>query len=184
MRVTAFPKGVFRLASGRLSSTVDLRDGLNGCWSGTYDGMDPDSTPSGGQAATRVIDLVRKGGAWYLTFQDTLNSRCNVQGLCGAGSSVSLVWLKLTPALKVAARQIEAVEDCTTDLSVTDWTGRKNSQEAYLGGPLFELKGGALQVVSVVSGYGKKLDTLTTLSYRHAAAERGFLVFSKTVPRN
>lgn len=66
VRVTAFPKGVFRLASGRLSSTVNLLDQLAGCTTGIYDATDQGSRPSGGEARVRVIDLVRKGGAWYL----------------------------------------------------------------------------------------------------------------------
>ena len=116
-----------------------------------------------------------------MTFQATLNSGCNVQGLCGAGIDVSLVWLKLTPELRVVARQAEMIENCVTSRRVTEWTGRRSAQEEFYDRPLLELRGGVMTVVSVVSDYTKKLDTLTTLSYRHAAAERGLLVSSKTV---
>lgn len=90
VRVTAFPVGMFRLSAGRLTANVNLRDQLSGCRSGTYDGTDPDSRPSG-EARTRVIDLVNKNGAWYLTFQATLQGNCNVQGMCGAGTDTTLV---------------------------------------------------------------------------------------------
>ncbi len=181
VRVTAFPKGVFRLSTGKLTASVDLREQLSGCWSGTYDGSDQGSRPSGGEADTRVVDLVRRGGSWYLTFQATLNSRCNVQGECGAGSDISLVWLKLTPALRVVAKQVEPIELCMSGLSVTRYTGFKNADERYMGGPLVELRLGQMNVVSSLSDYDKKMDTLITVRYRHAAPERGLLVSSKTV---
>ena len=180
VRVTAFPQGVFRLTSGRLSSTVNLKEEIAGCTTGIYDLTDPESRPSGGEADTRVLDLVRKGDAWYLTFQATLNSGCNVQGMCGAGSDTTLVWLKLTPALKVAAKQAEVIEDCAANIGIDRYTGMKTgATEPYA--TRLELRGGRLEVVSVQPDYDRKLDTLTTLSYRHAAAERGFLVSSRTV---
>ncbi len=180
VRVTAFPQGVFRLASGRLASTVNLKEEIAGCTTGIYDLTDPKSRPSGGEADTRVLDLVRKGGAWYLTFQATLNSGCNVQGMCGAGTATTLVWLKLTPALKVAAKQAEVIEDCAANIGIDQYTGMKTgATEPYA--TLLELRRGRMEVVSVLPDYDKKTDTLTTVRYQHAFPEKGLSVSSRQV---
>ncbi|WP_425146496.1 hypothetical protein [Deinococcus sp.] len=175
VRVTAFPKGIFRLTSGRLSNQVNLGSQLPGCTSGLYDGSDPGSRPSGGAATTRVIDLVRKGTAWYLTFQTTLNSGCNVQGLCGAGTSSALIWLKLTPALRVAAKQLEVIEDCPSNLTLASFTGMPASDPEPQAIPRLELRRGILEAVSVLPG-DKLGETRQTVRYRHAFAEQGLSV--------
>ena len=185
VRVTAFSQGIFRLTAGRLSSTVNLRDQIEGCTSGIYDLTDPKSRPSGGEADTRVLDLVKKNGAWYLTFQATLNSGCNVQGTCGAGTDTTLVWLKLTPALKVVAKQAEMIEDCVANVTIDQYTGMKTGATVSYETPpyvtLLELRGGRLEVVSVKHGYDGKTDTLTTVRYQHAFPEKGLSMSSRQV---
>jgi hypothetical protein len=178
VRVTAFPKGVFRLSSGRVVSTVNLKAQLSGCSSGLYDASDPKSRPAGGEADTRVVDLVKKGGAWYLTFGATLQGGCNVQGMCGAGTDTTLVWLKLTPALRVIARQAAVVENCSGGLGVTSVAGKPGDTLELHG---LELSGGLLNVVSVKPNFDKKIDILTTVRYRHAAPEKGLSVSSRQV---
>lgn len=173
VRVTAFPQGMFRLSSGQVTSSVDLKAQLSGCSSGLYDGSDPKSRPAGGEADTRVVDLVKKGGAWYLTFGATLQGGCNVQGMCGAGTDTTLVWLKLTPALRVIARQSAVIEHCSGGLGVTSVAGKP--------GDTLKLSGGLLDVVSVKPDFDKKIDILTTVRYRHAAPEKGMGVSSRQV---
>jgi hypothetical protein len=183
VRVTAFPKGMFRLSSGKLAANVNLRDQLSGCWSGTYDGSDPNSRPSGGEAQTRVIDLVRKSGAWYLTFQATLQGGCNVQGMCGAGTDTTLIWLKLTPALKMVGRQAEVIEDCAGNVSIDHYTGMKAGQTEPSETRL-ELQGGLLEVVPTTPTSAPDTTTYTTVRYQHAFPEQGLKVSSKQAVRD
>lgn len=181
VRVTAYPDGLFRLTSGSVSSRLDLSRQLSGCTAGTYDGSDPKSRPSGGEAQTRVIDLVQKGGFWYLTFQATLESNCNVQGECGAATDTTLVWLKLTPALRVAAKQAEVVENCRAELNISSATGSAGTDGDL---PRLDLRGGVLEVVSLKSDYIAKSGVQTTWRYRHAAPQRGLTTYSRKVALN
>lgn len=183
VRVTAFRNGVFQLSAGRVSSSIDLRAQLVGCSSGLYDGSDPGSQPSGGEADTRVIDLVKKGGAWHLTFQATLQGGCNVQGLCGAGTGTTLVWLKLTPSLKVAAKQAEVIETCVGNVVLDHYTGMKPGAETPYQTRL-EVRGGLLEVVSVKPDDGDGGRIRMTVRYRHAFPEQGLKVSSKQVVRD
>lgn len=180
VRVTAYADGIFRLTTGPASSRLDLSDRLSGCTTGTYDGSDPQSRPSGGAAQTRVLDLVQKGGFWYLTFQASLESNCNVQGECGAATDTTLVWLKLTPALRVAARQTEVIEDCRAGRNIVSTAGSDETDDV----PRLDLRGGVLRVVSLKSDYVANSGVQTTLRYLHAAPQRGLTVSSKKVALN
>lgn len=180
VRVTAYADGIFRLTTGQVSSRLDLSDRLSGCTTGTYDGSDPQSRPSGGEAQTRVLDLVQKGGVWYLTFQASLESNCNVQGECGAATDTTLVWLKLTPALRVAARQTEVLGDCRAGWNIVSTAGPDETGDVLRLG----LRGGVLQVVSLKSDYVANSGLQTTLRYLHTAPQRGLTMSSEEVALN
>jgi len=180
VRVTAYAGGLFRLTSGPASSRLDLSDRLSGCTAGIYDGSDPQSRPSGGEAQTRVLDLVQTGGFWYLIFQASLESNCNVQGECGAATDTTLVWLKLTPALRVAARQTEVIEDCRAGRNIVSTPGSDETDDV----PRLELRGEVLQVVSLKSDYVAGSGVQTTLRYLHAAPQRGLSTHSRKVALN
>jgi len=181
LRVSAFKNGVFGLSLGGVKTSVRL-EGIAGCTSGTYDGSDPRSRPSGGEAEARVLDLVQKSGFWYLTFQTTLNSGCNVQGFCGAGSAVSLVWLKLESSLRVVGQRVEILQNCVSNTLLTRWSGRStaNASDAY--SPKLELRSGVLELTYESNDYDKKVNTVSNLVYEHRAPERGFKVSSVQAP--
>jgi hypothetical protein len=128
VKITAFPNGIFKFAQGKSNGSSNLQGEIAGCTTGTYDGSDPKSKPSGGAASTRVIDQIRKGAFWYTVFQTVLGSGCNVQGMCGAGSAVTVVWLKLDAKLKVISRKAVIVEDCMTDTGTRKFAGKTGDE--------------------------------------------------------
>lgn len=181
IRVTAFKNGVFGLSLGAMKKSVRL-EGIAGCTSGTYDGSDPKSRPSGGEADTRVLDLVQKGGFWYLTFQTTLNSGCNVMGFCGAGLAVSLVWLKLNSSLTATEKQVERIEDCVSNTSLTHWSGKSAAKAPDAYNPRLGLQAGLLELTYESDDYDKTLKTVYSLRYDHRAPKQGLKVSSEEVP--
>lgn len=184
IRVTAFLKGVFDLKRGNLSRRVVVP--LSGCTTGTYDGSDPKSRPSGGAAQARVIDLVSHGGFWYLTMQATLNSGCNVQGLNGACSEVTLLWLKLSADLRLAAKQAESVSSCADQTTLTGWSGAGPDQDLEFPSPAaLGLSRGVLAFTYQTPetlDVNAEFKNVYTLRYDHAAPERGLRVVSQRVP--
>ena len=179
IRITAFPEAVFRLVQGGSSSTVRLQGDIAGCTTGTYDGSDPKSKPEGGAASTRVLDMVQKGSLWFVVFQTSLGSGCNVQGRCGAGTAVSVVWLKLDAKLKLLAKQAVIVEECLTDTGLVRWAGRKRDEARDADYPLLEMRSGVLEVVFERDDYTEKVKTVSTLVYDRRSPERGFQLAQK-----
>jgi len=180
IRVNASKNGVFGLSLGAVKTSVRL-EGIAGCTGGIFDGSDPKSRPSGGEADTRVIDLLQKGGFWYLTFQTTLSSGCNVMGFCGAGEAVSLVWLKLEKSLKLAGKQVEILEDCRSNTSLTGWSGKSSAKSPDLDNPKLELRSSLLELTYESNHYEKQVQTVSSLRYDRRAPERGFKVSSVQV---
>lgn len=175
VRVTAFPRGEFVLAEGRRAVRVNLANRLAGCTAGLYDGSDPKSRPEGGEATTRVLDLVRRGNGWFLTFQATLQANCNVMGECGAGRAVTLVWLRLGADLRVQDRQTAVVADCRRGLDLVDWTGRVEGRPLDGDDPALEVRGGALKAESALTR-ADGTEARSTVRYERARAERGLIV--------
>ena len=194
VRVTAFPKGSFQLRQGQLMKRIDLQNSLPGCTTGAYDTSDPNSQPTGGAydsdpnfvtggaAQTRVIDLVGKNGWWYLTFQARLGSSCNVQGLCGAGTALSLVWLKLDARLRPVARQVETVNECFSETVLTGWGKARPSANGNPDDIDLEMVRGVLNITYQQSDYAAKTQTDSKLIYRHAQPELGLKVTSQATP--
>ena len=178
IKIVAFPEGKFRLSQGNSSTNVNLQGEIAGCTTGQYDGSDPNSKPSGGAATTRVLDLLKKGAFWYVTFQTTLGSGCNVQGRCGAGTSVTLVWLKLDAALKLVKRQAVIVQECLTDTTLTRWAGRTGRDTDDFN-PKLEMRSGVLEVVFETDDYTEKTKLVSSLRYDRRTPDQGLLVVSK-----
>ena len=182
IQITAFPNAIFRFQQGNLKSSVTLQGDIAGCTTGSYDGSDPNSKPSGGAAATRVIDEIRKGAFWYLTFQTTLGSGCNVQGMCGAGSAVSVVWLKLDAKLKVISRKAVIVVECLTNTGLSKWAGRTGNDVMDSTDPKLRMVAGKLEIEFKRDDFSTKQTTISSLKYDRKSPEKGLIVSSKTVP--
>ena len=182
IKITAFPSAIFKLRQGNLNGGVTLQGEIAGCTTGSYDGSDPNSKPSGGAAATRVIDEIRKGAFWYLTFQTTLGSGCNIQGMCGAGSAVSVVWLKLDAKLKVISRKAVIVVECLTNTGLSKWAGRTGNDVMDSTDPKLRMVAGKLELEYQTEDYNMKQKTVSSLRYDRRTPEKGLIVSSKMFP--
>jgi hypothetical protein len=182
VKITAFPNGIFKFRQGKLNGSINLQGGLAGCTTGTYDGSNPKSKPEGGAASTRVIDQIRKDAFWYVTFQTVLGSGCNVQGLCGAGEAVTLVWLKMDANLKLMAKKAVILEECLTNTSLTEWSGRKPGDGSDGLVPKLNLLGGKLELRFESEDYNTNQKTISSLRYERRSLEKGLIVSSKTIP--
>jgi hypothetical protein len=186
IKILAFPNGIFEFWAGASHSRVSLKGDIAGCTTGSYDGSDPKSKPSGGAATTRVIDMMWRDrtdeSPVKITFQTTLGSGCNVQGMCGAGSAVTVVWLELDPNLKLISKQAVIVQDCLTNTSLTQWVGKTGDDVLDSTDPKFRLKEGDLEIVFETEDYNKKQKVVSILRYSKNASQKGLIVSSKTFP--
>jgi hypothetical protein len=182
VKITAFLNGIFKFRQGKLNGSVNLQGEIAGCTTGTYDGSDPKSKPQGGAASTRVIDQIRKGTFWYTVFQTVLSSGCNVQGLCGAGSAVTVVWLQLDAKLKVISRKAVIVTECLTNTDATKWVGQSGDEIKDLFDPQFRLVAGKLEIGFQTEDYNTKQKIVSSLRYDRRTPEKGLVVSSKTFP--
>lgn len=175
VRVTSLGNGTFRLSRGRVSRVADLRSGISGCWGRLYDrsqGQGP-ATQGSGSVSARVLDLARRAGHWYLVLQIDTNSRCDIQGPCGAATNTDVLWLKFTPGLALAARQATPVATCTPDTELTRGAGRRPGEGRP---PALELSDGVLALESRTRHHDGTPDLLTTLRYDRRTPERGLNV--------
>jgi hypothetical protein len=180
IKITAFPNAIFELkqfkSGGLVRSKIKLQGHIAGCTTGSYDGSNPKSKPSGGAATTRVINMVWRDrteeSPAYVTFQTTLGSGCNVQGRCGASSAVTVVWLELDPKLKVVSKKAVIVQDCLTNTRLTQWVGKTG----------FWLNDGKLEIGFETEDFSTKQKTASSLHYDRSTAEKGLIISSKTFP--
>jgi hypothetical protein len=182
IKITAFPNAIFKFSQGKLNGSINLQGDIAGCTTGSYDGSDPKSNPSGGAASTRVIDQIRKGAFSYTVFQTVLGSGCNVQGRCGAGSAVTVVWLKLNAKLKATSRKAVIVTECMTDTGTTKWAGQSGDEIKDLFDPQFRLVAGKLEIGFETEDFNTKQKIVSSLRYDRRAPEKGLVVSSKTFP--
>jgi hypothetical protein len=186
IKITAFPNAIFKFHQGGLESKISLQGDIAGCTTGSYDGSNPKSKPRGGAAKTRVIDMVwrdrTKESPIWVTFQTTLGSGCNVQGMCGAGSAVTVVWLELDPKLKVVSKKAVIVQDCLTNTGLTQWFGKTGDDVLNSTNPTFWLKEGNLEIVFETEDYNKKQKVVSILRYSKNASQKGLILSSKTFP--
>jgi hypothetical protein len=186
IKITAFPNAIFKFRLGSLESKISLQGEIAGCTTGSYDGSNPKSKPRGGAARTRVIDMMWRDrtaeSPAYVTFQTTLGSGCNVQGMCGAGSAVTVVWLELDPKLKVVSKEAVIVQDCLTNTGLTQWVGKTNDDVMNSTNPTFWLREGNLEIGFETEDFSTKQKTVSSLHYDRSTAEKGLIVSSKTFP--
>ncbi|WP_019586791.1 hypothetical protein [Deinococcus apachensis] len=176
IRVTSLNDGRFRFVLGPAQSVLDLGSGLSGCTGSLYDGATGEQY--GGNVRARVLDEVRGAGFWYVVMQVNTNTGCNVQGLCGAGLSTDMLWLKLDVRLRAVARQAASVEDCGTDTELTQFDGRRPEGDD----PRLEMRGGVLSLESRQDDYTRKVTTVTALRYDRRSPERGLVRSTRQMP--
>lgn len=186
IKITAFPNAIFKFRQGSLESKISLQGDIAGCTTGSYDGSNPKSKPSGRAATTRVIDMMWRDrtdeSPVKITFQTTLGSGCNVQGMCGAGSAVTVVWLELDPNLKLISKQAVIVQDCLTNTSLTQWVGKTGDDVLDSTDPKFRLREDNLEIVFETEDYNKKQKVVSILRYSKNASQKGLIISSKTFP--
>ena len=170
VRVTSQGDGRFRLRQGKIGAVIDLNSSISGCTGQLFDGGTGEKYNGG--VDVRVLDEVNRAGSWYLLMQVDTGPNCNVQGLCGAGTNTDLIWLRLSPGLKVVAKQAEMVENCQTDLTLSTLNGRGavGDDAVKLG-----LRGGTLNLTSESQDYGNNTRARVTLRYDRRTPERGLL---------
>ena len=181
LRIAGSSNGKLKLTLGRTSSTVDLSANLSGCWGALYDGADRKSKPSAVVLSPRVLDEVQKNGVWYVTAQVSLNGGCNVNGMCGASTTVNLIWLKLSQQLAVLKQQFSVVQNCIDQTELTQWVGRGSNDVDNALNPKLELRNGVLEIVFETSSYANKVKTISKLRYEHRAPDKGLQISSQRV---
>jgi hypothetical protein len=173
IRITSLNDGQFRFAKGRTRVVYNLNANISGCAGTLFDGGTGQKL--GGSVRARVLDQTAKMGFQYVLMQIVTNTGCNVQGMCGAGTSVDVIWLKFDSRLKLIARQAAMVEDCRTSMELTRFDGKRTEGQDVM----LETRGGVLSLDSKLSNFEKKTATLTTLRYDRRAPDRGLVILRK-----
>jgi hypothetical protein len=173
IQITSLNDGQFGFSRGSTRKVYDLKSSINGCYGTLFDGGTGQKL--GGSVRARVLDQVEKSGFWYVVMQVTTNTGCNVQGMCGAGISVDVIWLKFDSRLKLLSRQAAMVEDCRTSMELTRFDGKRTEAQDVM----LETRGGVLALESKLSDFEKKTATLTILRYDHRTPDRGLVILKK-----
>jgi hypothetical protein len=182
IRIAGLVNAGLRFTLGNTSSTVNLANDLAGCTAGIYDVTDPNSRPSPTPLEPRVLDQVQKSGRWYIVLQLSQQGNCNVQGMCGASTTVNVVWFELNAQLIAQRKQAVVVDNCMNDTALTDWTGRVRNAARDGQAPDLELRNGLLLLSYQENDYTKKVSIVSSLRYDRRAPEQGLRVSSKTFP--
>jgi hypothetical protein len=177
IQITGLRDARLRFQLERHSRTLDLKSDLNGCWSAIFDATDPKTPPAKVMLLPRVLDEVLKAGFWYVTLQINLNSGCNVQGYCGAGSVTQVLWFKFDRNLKAVERQSVMVSDCATNTELLNFTGRGGFDDIQT---TLEMRSGVLELSFRQADYRTKINTVSRLRYDRRIPEKGWVVSSKT----
>jgi len=176
IRIASLNDGQFRFARGGKHAVYDLQSSISGCHGTLYDGGSGQKL--GGSVRVRVLDQTLKAGLWYVLMQVTTNTGCNLQGMCGAGLSEDVIWLKFGAKLKLLTHQAAMVEDCATSTELTRFDGKRIETQ----GVILETPGGVLSLQSKRDDFEKKTTTVTTVRYDRRMAERGLVVSSAQRP--
>jgi hypothetical protein len=172
IQIASLNDGQFRFSRAGKRTVYDLKASISGCYGTLFDGSTGQKL--GGSVRARVLDQTAQKGFWYVVMQVVTNTGCNVQGMCGAGTSVDVIWLKFDLRLKLLARQAAMVEDCATSTELIRFDGtQKDGQDVIL-----ETRAGVLALESRKSDFDRKTSTVTSLRYDRRAPDQG-LVRSK-----
>ncbi len=176
IRITSLDDGRFRFARGETQVVHNFQANLSGCAGTLYDGAT--GQEYGGSVRARVLDETHQGKLWYVVMQVTTNTGCNVQGMCGAGTSLDVIWLKFDANLKLLKKQAVMLEDCRSSTVLTRFDGKStDGQDTAL-----EMRNGVLSLQSSRDDYAKKTTSLLSLRYDRRTPERGLVILRKTVP--
>ena len=175
IQITSLDDGRFKFIKGSRSAVYSLQANIHGCTGQIFDFGTGEKF--GGSVRARVPDQVSKPGLVYVVMQVTTNTGCNVQGMCGAGTTTDLIWLKFDTSLKVITRASAMVADCATSTSITELNG-KPAPELEDTELKLEMRGGILQLKYQDDDSTNKITTVTTLRYNHQTPERGLVISS------
>lgn len=178
IQITSLNDGQFRFARGRTRTVYDLKSSLSGCYGALFDGATGQKL--GGSVRARVLDQTAQKGFWYVVMQVTTNTGCNVQGMCGAGLSVDVIWLKFDAKLRLLARQAAMVEDCGTSTELSRFDGKRGDAQDVI----LEARNGELWLESKRDDVEKKISLTTTLRYDRRVPDRGLAISRKQTALN
>jgi hypothetical protein len=178
VKVRSAGKGRARLTSGKLQSVINLSKDVSGCFL-TYDITDPKRREYD-VTAFDLIDSVKKNGSLYLVLLGSANGNCHIQGQCGAAEDWTLVWLKLSPTLKVLDKKAAIVQSCL-------YNSIDLESEFDEGKTPLKMVNGELKVEYSENRYQQDLEyKYHTLTYKRSEAEKGFSIVTenRTRPKN
>ncbi len=157
-----------RIVAGTKRTLVDLTDDISGCLE-LFDYSYPPPRKWKQPLGIKVIDRVSKDDKHYLVLLAKAQSNCNVQGYCGAATDHTLIWLKLDAGLKLEEKQSAVIEDCKSNIYMTD---QEYDRQDEL---VIKLVRGRLAIE-----YGNTIDdnvrTLSRLVYDRKFPEQGFVI--------
>ncbi len=175
IQITSFNDGRFKFVNGSRREVYSLQTNIHGCTGQIFDFSTGEKF--GGNVRARVLDQVSKPGLTYVLMQVNTNTGCSVQGMCGAGVTTDLIWLKFDANLKIIARASAMIADCATSTGITELNGKPaaglEDQELKL-----EMRGGVFLVRFEKSDFTNKITTITTLRYERKTSERGLVISS------
>lgn len=178
LKVSSAKNGKVRIVNGKTASIINLKNDVPGCFS-IFDGTDPQRRISY-VGSFHLIDSVKKDKKIYLLLQVAAQGNCNVQGMCGAAENTTIVWLKLNQNLQLIDKKAFVWEDCVGQINPV--TSNVNSEGP--GRNKLRLKNGKLTLKSDQNLYSETEDySVSTLTYDHNSAEKGFIISTKKPPR-
>ena len=168
--------GKARLTLGKITKIVDLSEDISGCLS-VYDGTDPKRTRSNYRDYLKVVDKTRKDNYFYIVLLASGQGNCNVQGMCGAATDYTLIWLKLDEKLVVADKKSVTIENCRGNLSLVK---PQPTEDDYQNGFKLALQNKTLAVEFEEDRYSEpSAYKYYRLTYDAAEPEKGFTVIDE-----
>ena len=114
-------KGRIRLQRGSQRLVVDLGRDISGCKGTLYDLTVHEEYEDMSGASYGLVDETERAPYTYVVLLAWAPPNCNIEGHCGSGGwDSTLVWLKLSPDLKLAGKQVLVLDDCRGDRSAVE----------------------------------------------------------------
>lgn len=109
--VESLDEGRIRVRRAGRKLLIDLARDISGCTGRAYDHTVNEEYEA--SVGFEIVDETEKAPYTYVVLLASAPPNCNVQGQCGAGGpDTTLIWLKLTRGLSLAAKQAFAIDDC------------------------------------------------------------------------